>query len=130
MKFLHLSNVLFWVAILLGSGCSPKQAPIVTEQRPKRWQYHLETFKNPVYEPGNPTLDALLKQSHALDRQSGGFSPEIKIAELGNDGWEMVGCYVEPETVWPDLNAQSGGMVDRQPNFRGGRLVMIFKRPL
>jgi hypothetical protein len=54
----------------------------------------------------------------------------------------LVSSYIEPETVWPNIKsdvefhdgAASPKVVPsqdklQQPNFRAGKLVLIFKRP-
>lgn len=48
--------------------------------------------------------------------------------QLGADGWEMVGSYMEMETAFPNLakDDSSNGIVS---NVRPQRLTVIFKRP-
>jgi hypothetical protein len=138
MKASCLLNSLMFSAILLTAGCAPKQTAATTEQKPRRWQYHVERFKSgsaaersKLIADSEKVPSAEWKTRMALnDEAMGMFFPDSKIDELGEIGWEMVGCYVEPETVWPNINEHTTEPVSRQPNFRGGQLVLIFKRAL
>lgn len=53
---------------------------------------------------------------------------EKLLNQLGGDGWEMVGSYMEMETAFPNLakDDSSHGIVS---NVRPQRLTAIFKRP-
>lgn len=52
-----------------------------------------------------------------------------KIDALGKEGWELVTCYLEPETAWPNFGKDEY-VTGLQPNVRAQSLVMIFKRKL
>mgnify|MGYP001252815958 FL=1 len=52
-----------------------------------------------------------------------------KINALGEQGWELAGCYLEPETAWPNFGKDEY-VTGLQPNVRAQSIVMIFKRRL
>jgi hypothetical protein len=48
--------------------------------------------------------------------------------ELGDEGWELVTCYLENETAFPNLGARSDLVTGIRVNIRPQRLVCLFKR--
>ncbi len=52
-----------------------------------------------------------------------------ELSLLGNDGWELVGTFLEEETTHPNYG-NSSYVTGLQPNIRPQRAVMIFKKQL
>ena len=52
-----------------------------------------------------------------------------ELSILGNEGWELVGTFLEEETTHPNYGS-SEYVTGLQPNIRPQRVVMIFKKPL
>jgi len=62
----------------------------------------------------------------ALKYASINFDKSV-MSKMGSDGWEMVGCYLEMETAFPNLGTGEY-VTGLQPNIRPQCLVVIFKR--
>jgi hypothetical protein len=62
----------------------------------------------------------------ALKYASINFDKSI-LNKMGSEGWEMVGCYLEMETAFPNLGT-GDYVTGLQPNIRPQCLVVIFKR--
>lgn len=54
---------------------------------------------------------------------------EAQLAQLGAQGWELVGTYLEMETAYPNFGKEEY-VTGLQPNVRPQRAVFIFKRPI
>ena len=119
---------------VLISGCARHEVAAT----PKRidWEYHVEKFESTALEDYSKLSEQRDKLPHDewhtklnnIEKSEARFYPQSKLDELGRQGWEMVSSYIEQQTVWPDISL--AGPENRQPNMRGGVLVMIFKRPL
>lgn len=53
---------------------------------------------------------------------------EKLLSQLGAEGWEMVGTYLEMETAFPNLD-ENERPKNFQPNVRPQSLTVLFKRP-
>lgn len=53
---------------------------------------------------------------------------EKLLSQLGAEGWEMVGSYLETETAFPNLGKDDSA-AGIQPNVRPQSLTILFKRP-
>ncbi len=90
---------------------------------PLRWEYRIVDF-------GAESPKGVDRPR--VESGAGDFSyvnpAESALNELGQEGWEMVGCYLEMETAWPNFGDPKY-IIGLQPNVRPQRLVLIFKRP-
>jgi hypothetical protein len=53
--------------------------------------------------------------------------PDAKITEMGEQGWELVGTYLETETAYPNFG-NDDYVTGLRENIRPQKLVLIFKR--
>jgi hypothetical protein len=121
--------LILFATFILMVGCTPKKTV---------WQYHVEHFESDAHAERASLLGYAEKRTAAErnlrlsinEEAAGSFLVGNKLDELGKQGWEMVSCFVEPETVWPNLNHGQSEPVNQHPNVRGAYLVAIFKRPL
>lgn len=90
---------------------------------PPRWEYKVVSFiaespgalESSRVDTGAAYVSAVTPAETALDG-------------MGQEGWEMVGSYLEMETAWPNFG-DAKYVTGLQPNVRPQRLVLIFKRP-
>ena len=87
-------------------------------QAPK-WEYKLVSFMSEGHE--REGIDAIKYSSILIGNDS--------LQEYGEEGWELVGSFLEMETAYPNFG-RSEYVIGLQPNVRPQRLVLIFKRPL
>jgi hypothetical protein len=52
---------------------------------------------------------------------------EAQLASLGDEGWELVGTFLEMETAFPNFGKEEY-VTGLQPNVRPQRAILIFKR--
>ncbi|MDB6023333.1 MAG: hypothetical protein JWQ04_3190, partial [Pedosphaera sp.] len=127
------SSLILFALALLSAGCDRQQA-LPQEHGRIIWQYHIETIESGAHEDRPKITAQATKMNDAewfrkikeADQRPGTFYPdESKLNELGKAGWEMVSSYIEPETVWPNIALTEVDPMQRQPNIRGARLVMV-----
>ena len=53
---------------------------------------------------------------------------DAEVSKLGSAGWELVSCYLEMETAYPNFGKDEY-VTGLQPNVRPQKLVLIFRRP-
>jgi hypothetical protein len=115
---LMICGVLFFTG-----SCEKKEPPITTQTdlTPPRtaltWEYKLVTLHAPTHE--RTGANALATNEIIVD--------EKKLTELGNDGWELAGSWLETETSYPNLG-DAKYITGLQPNIRPARAVLLFKR--
>ena len=52
---------------------------------------------------------------------------ELKLKELGEDGWEVCGVFLEPETAYPNFGNETY-VTGLQPNIRSQSAVILLKK--
>ncbi len=113
------------------TGCVQK---VETSKAPDqtKWQYHVERIENRIHKSESDTtknISSMSNEDYVQKLAMYGRWPgqvdvdSIQLDKLGDEGWEMCACFVEPETVQPYGDTKS-------PNTRAGATVMIFKRPI
>jgi hypothetical protein len=106
-----------WVTIcLLVLGLT--LAVYLTLLRPSpRWEYRVVSFHGEDHE-----------RTGAAAALHASVTPDAKeLAEIGKDGWEVVGSYLEMETAYPNFG-RSEYVTGLQPNVRPQRLVLLLGR--
>lgn len=105
---------------LIVCGCGP-QSP----SAPVRVKWDYKTF---VIENANPDLhvsvsDAGWMEKSEHEKIATAYLPifDHELTEIGSEGWEMVSCVPQIETVW--------AVGQKLPNTRTAKLTFIFKRP-
>ena len=101
------------VVLGLGASLAPRIGPA------PKWEYKVVAI-------GTEGLDRVDKGAalpHTI--QIGADS----LREYGDQGWELVGSFLEMETAFPNFG-RGEYVTGLQPNVRPQRLVLIFKRPL
>lgn len=104
------------IILLLAVGLA---LPYISPLRPiPKWEYKKVIFPSDGNERVGP--GALRYSTIHMD--------EKLLSQLGAEGWEMVGSYMEMETAFPNLGKEdlTTGV---QPNIRPQSLTVLFKRP-
>lgn len=91
------------------------------------------TFKSkPKYTYKVINVQAQFNKGTATDADLNTTSVNLKDEELsllGNDGWELVGTFLEVETTHPNYG-KSEYVTGLQPNIRPQKAVLLFKKQL
>ena len=99
-----------------------------TFRTPKALKYAYKVINVQAQFNKKPTDAGVYTQSN--DAAIGTTSVNLKDEELtilGNEGWELVGTFLEEETTHPNYG-NSQYVTGLQPNIRPQRAVMIFRR--
>jgi hypothetical protein len=124
MKHLpNLAVVLLFLALLFASTSLGGQAPGKSAAVDK-WEYKVISVSSDVGRVSKFTYTAdvdVLKQTTVEPR-------EDVLNAQGAAGWELVNCYLEMETAFPNFAAKQELVTGLQPNVRPSKLVLIFKR--
>lgn len=85
------------------------------------WEYRVEEIlPDETYERSNST-EAFRITSISLE--------ENELNDYGKEGWELVACFLETETAWPNFG-NDDYVTGIRENTRPQKLVLIFKRAL
>ena len=87
------------------------------KRTPPKWEYNTLAVSAEIY---SKYVNGELNSKMIPD-----FVEELDA--LGNQGWEMVGVFLEHETVHPNFGKE-GYVTGLQPNTRPQRVVCLFKR--
>lgn len=117
MKTMMLMGLL---GLMLG-GCKPAAMPGAAAEK-VTWQYRTLVVgnSNEVASVKDPKWSEKSSREKELDS----FLPIYghALGDLGREGWELVGCVPEIETVWTTGQ--------KFPNTRTSKVTFVFKRPL
>jgi hypothetical protein len=92
----------------------------------------IKSVRQPKYAYKAVSVQAQFTKTGAKDSDLNTTSVGIKdedLAILGNEGWELVGTFLEMETTHPNYG-NSEYVTGLQPNIRPQKAVMIFKKQL
>lgn len=74
--------------------------------------------------------ESSLNQKNASDLNSTSINlKDEELSLLGNEGWELVGTFLELETTHPNFGS-SEYVTGLQPNIRPQKVVLLFKKQL
>ena len=96
---------------------------IISVLAPERWEYKVVSF---VAE--SPGVSEMSRVDEGAAYVSAVNPTETTLDEMGQEGWEVVGSYLEMETAWPNFGDPEY-VIGLQPNVRPHRVVVILKRP-
>lgn len=90
------------------------------EPGPVCWEYQVVEYWGTVHD--------------RVDADGAGYQNMIDPSEddlrtLGQQGWELAGCYLEMETAFPNFGNEDY-VTGIRDNIRPQRLVLIFRRPI
>jgi len=101
---------------MMAAGCQAgPPAPPQRHEECNGWEYKVQ-YSLPEPRPERSGEGAPLATSITPSEQ--------ELSNLGAEGWELAGLYLEQETAYAQLNASA----PLEPNVRPQRLVLIFKR--
>jgi len=101
------------VVLVLGVSLAPRIGPA------PKWEYKLVSFAS----------DGHNREGEGAAAYSSIVIGADSLKEYGDQGWELVGSFLEMETAFPNFG-RGEYVTGLQPNIRPQRLVLIFKRPL
>lgn len=86
-------------------------------QEKNKWEYKVLIVANEGFE----------RSGQDAYRRANITPTESDLNKIGNEGWELVGNYLEMETAHPNFGSAEY-VTGLQPNIRPQRVVLLFKR--
>lgn len=114
-------NTLILLLILCVTGFMAVRTEMrAIEPGPVCWEYQVVEYWGTVHD--------------RVDADGAGYQNMIDPSEddlrtLGQQGWELAGCYLEMETAFPNFGNEDY-VTGIRDNIRPQRLVLIFRRPI
>jgi hypothetical protein len=109
---------------------SAKLTPVSSTPERARWEYKYLEIDSWTHKRNdeiflNPNATNFLELINYNEKSAGTFVlNDADLNRLGDDGWELVSSQIEPETTWPEVDRSRLPL----PNFRAGKILLIFKR--
>jgi hypothetical protein len=131
-----------FLAAIICCGCNQETPKIRSGSERLKWEYKTVRLENEIHKNNEEIYGAanepeFLRKIQVNEQSPGSFNLAV-LDSIGEEGWELISSYIEQETIWPNIKTEivQGSKPKvipardelRQPNFRSGNLVLIFKR--